>query len=143
MLTMLREVFAPPYVLSVWREIRNGRFSADAESLQTDCCSYDRSVSDIADLRPKCTDRSSIIGTTEGPATNAFHNLLGKSGSSGFNLDVLGRRTDVFLDRCLENPNEKAADVMRAVTSELPTEVAPWSTFVVLQCPVLARSDKH
>ncbi len=45
--------------------------------------------------------------------------LLGKSGSSNFNLDVLARRTDAILDQCLEKPNDKAIDVMCAVTSEI------------------------
>jgi hypothetical protein len=29
------------------------------------------------------------------------------------------KKADAFLDRCLENPNEKAVDVMRAVTLEI------------------------
>jgi hypothetical protein len=63
-------------------------------------------------MRESGADRDSAITFLHG-----F--LLGKSGNSRFNLDVLARRTDAFLERCLENPNEKAVDVMRAVTSEI------------------------
>jgi len=43
--------------------------------------------------------------------------LLGKSGASTFNLETLAKQTDAFLDRCLENPNEKAVDAMVKVKS--------------------------
>ncbi len=43
--------------------------------------------------------------------------LLGKSGASSFNLETLTKQTDAFLDRCLENPNEKAVDAMVKVKS--------------------------
>jgi HdeA/HdeB family protein len=38
--------------------------------------------------------------------------LLGKSGKSTFNLDVLHKETADFIERCLDNPNGKAVDVM-------------------------------
>ena len=38
--------------------------------------------------------------------------MLGKSNTSSFNLDVLERQTDGFIERCLNNPNEKAVDAM-------------------------------
>jgi hypothetical protein len=41
--------------------------------------------------------------------------LLGKSGGSKFNLETLAKQTDAFVDRCLENPNEKALDTMLKV----------------------------
>jgi hypothetical protein len=41
--------------------------------------------------------------------------LLGKSGNAQFNLNDLLKQTDAFLDRCIENPNDKAIDVMTAV----------------------------
>jgi hypothetical protein len=41
--------------------------------------------------------------------------LLGKSGTSKFNLDALHRQTDAFIDRCLNNPGEKAVDAMQKV----------------------------
>ena len=38
--------------------------------------------------------------------------LLGKSGGSKFNVEVLERQTDAFIEECLDNPQSKAADVM-------------------------------
>jgi hypothetical protein len=43
--------------------------------------------------------------------------LLGKSGSSSFNLDALHKQTDAFIERCLDNPAEKAMDAMLKVKS--------------------------
>ena len=63
--------------------------------------------------------RRFVAGDGDSAITFLHGFLLGKSGNSKFNLDVLARRTDAFLDRCLENPNEKAVDVMRAVTLEI------------------------
>ena len=63
-------------------------------------------------MRESGADRDSAI-----TFLHAF--LLGKSGSSRFNLDVLQRRTDAFIDRCLEHPNEKAISVMLVVTTEI------------------------
>jgi HdeA/HdeB family protein len=41
--------------------------------------------------------------------------LLGKSGSSKFNLDVLRRESDDIIERCLDNPVEKAVDAAAKV----------------------------
>ena len=41
--------------------------------------------------------------------------LLGKSGSSKFDVEVLLKQTDAFIDRCLSNPDEKASDAMLKV----------------------------
>jgi len=41
--------------------------------------------------------------------------LLGKSGGSKFNIGILTKQTDDFVDRCLDNPNEKAVNVMMKV----------------------------
>ena len=38
--------------------------------------------------------------------------LIGKSGTSKFNIEVLAKQTDAFIEQCLENPKEKAQDVM-------------------------------
>jgi len=38
--------------------------------------------------------------------------LLGKSGSSAFNLDTMAKQTDAFIENCLDNPNEKAVNIM-------------------------------
>ena len=41
--------------------------------------------------------------------------MLGKSGSTKFNLDVLHKQSDDFIERCLANPDEKAIDAMAKV----------------------------
>jgi hypothetical protein len=41
--------------------------------------------------------------------------LLGKSGSSRFNTERLRAETNAFIDRCLDNPNEKAEQAMIGV----------------------------
>lgn len=38
--------------------------------------------------------------------------LLGKSGGSKFNVEVLEKQTTAFIEECLDNPQNKAADVM-------------------------------
>ena len=41
--------------------------------------------------------------------------LLGKSGSTTFDPETLAKQTDAFIERCLDNPSEKALDAMMAV----------------------------
>src|SRR4026207_1128590 len=41
--------------------------------------------------------------------------MLGKSGSAKFNLDVLHKQSDDFIERCLTNPDEKAMDAMAKI----------------------------
>jgi hypothetical protein len=41
--------------------------------------------------------------------------LLGKSGSSKFNLDVLHKQSHDFIERCLDNLSERALDTMSKV----------------------------
>jgi hypothetical protein len=41
--------------------------------------------------------------------------MLGKSGSTKFNLDVLHKQSDDFIERCLTNPDEKAMDAMAKI----------------------------
>jgi len=41
--------------------------------------------------------------------------LLGKSGASKFNIGILTKQTDDFVDRCLDSPSAKAVDVMTKV----------------------------
>jgi hypothetical protein len=43
--------------------------------------------------------------------------LLGKSGSSTFDTDTLHKQTGDFIERCLDNPGEKAVDVMAKIKS--------------------------
>ena len=41
--------------------------------------------------------------------------LLGKSGRSTFNLDELHKQTSAFIERCLDNPAERAVDAMAKI----------------------------
>ena len=41
--------------------------------------------------------------------------LLGKSGTSNFNVEVLRKQSDQFIEMCLEKTGDKAVDVMSAV----------------------------
>jgi len=41
--------------------------------------------------------------------------LIGKSGSATFDRAALHRQTKKFIERCLDNPREKAVDVMAKV----------------------------
>jgi len=41
--------------------------------------------------------------------------MLGKSGESKFNIAALEKQTDAFIERCLDNPQEKAEDAMAKV----------------------------
>jgi HdeA/HdeB family protein len=41
--------------------------------------------------------------------------LLGKSGRSTFNIDELHKQTSAFIERCLDNPGERAIDVMSKI----------------------------
>ena len=43
--------------------------------------------------------------------------LLGKSGSSKFNVYTLRQQSDAFIERCLDNPGEKAVDAAAKVRS--------------------------
>ena len=38
--------------------------------------------------------------------------LLGKSGGTKFNIDVLHKQSDEFIERCLANSDEKAMEAM-------------------------------
>jgi hypothetical protein len=41
--------------------------------------------------------------------------LLGKSGGSTFDLDILHKQTSDFIEHCLDNPTERALDAMSKV----------------------------
>jgi hypothetical protein len=38
--------------------------------------------------------------------------LLGKSGGSKFNVEILEEQTNAFIEECLDNPQSKAVDVL-------------------------------
>ena len=63
-----------------------------------------------------CKDILRESGSNREVAIAFLHGfLLGKSGASKFNIGILTKQTDDFVDRCLDNPNEKAVDVMTKV----------------------------
>ena len=41
--------------------------------------------------------------------------LLGKSGTSTFDLDTMHKQTSAFIEHCLDNPAERAVDAMSKV----------------------------
>jgi HdeA/HdeB family protein len=62
-----------------------------------------------------CKDVMRESGNNRDVAIAFLHGfLLGKANTSNFNLEVLERQTDSFIERCLSNPNEKAVDAMVA-----------------------------
>ena len=65
-----------------------------------------------------CKDILRESGSNRDVAIAFLHGfLLGKSGTTKFNLETLKKQTDGFLDRCLESPHDKAVDVMMKVKS--------------------------
>ncbi len=65
-----------------------------------------------------CKDILRESGSNRDVAIAFLHGfLLGKSGATKFNLETLKKQTDAFLDRCLENPHDKAVDAMMKVKS--------------------------
>ncbi len=63
-----------------------------------------------------CKDVMRDSGANRDVAIAFLHGyLLGKSGVSKFNLDRLRTQTDAFIDRCLDNPTEKAEQAMSTV----------------------------
>ena len=63
-----------------------------------------------------CKDVMRESGANRDVAIAFLHGyILGKSGSSKFDLDVLHKQTDDFIERCLDNPAQKAVDVMAKI----------------------------
>lgn len=64
----------------------------------------------------RCRDVMRESGSNRDIAIAFLHGfLIGKSGSAKFNVDTLRKQTDTFMDRCLDNPNERAVDAMMNV----------------------------
>jgi hypothetical protein len=58
-----------------------------------------------------CKDVMRESGPNRDVAIAFLHGyLLGKSGSSKFNVDALRQQSDAFIERCLDNPAERAVD---------------------------------
>lgn len=65
-----------------------------------------------------CKDILRESGSNRDVAIAFLHGfLLGKSGATTFNLETLKKQTDAFLERCLDNPHDKAVDTMMKVKS--------------------------
>ena len=63
-----------------------------------------------------CKDVVRESGVDRDVAVAFLHGfLLGKSGSAKFNLDVLHKQSNAFIERCLDNPGERALDAMSKV----------------------------
>jgi hypothetical protein len=82
-----------------------GAVAAEAQS-QANRTVEQYSCKDV--MRESGVDRDVAIAFLQGY-------LLGRSNESGFNVDVMEKQTDAFIDRCLDNPNEKAVEAMRNV----------------------------
>ena len=65
-----------------------------------------------------CKDVMRENGANRDVAIAFLHGyLLGKSGISKFNLDTLHKQTNEFIERCLDNPGDKAVEVMSRIKS--------------------------
>lgn len=77
------------------------------------------SAQDVADRTVEqytCKDILRENGSNRDVAIAFLHGyLVGKSGSSKFNIGVLTKQTDAFIDQCLDNPAAKAVDVMTKI----------------------------
>lgn len=63
-----------------------------------------------------CKDVMLFSGKDRDVAIAVLHGfILGKSGSTTFNTDVLAAGTDKFMDFCLDNPTKKALESMEHV----------------------------
>lgn len=63
-----------------------------------------------------CKDIMREQGSNRDVAIAFLHGfLLGKSGTSIFKLDVLHKRTAELIDLCLDNPAEKAVEVLSKI----------------------------
>ena len=60
-----------------------------------------------------CKDIMRESGANRDVAIAFLHGyLLGKSGGSKFNVEALEKQTSAFIEQCLDNPKDNAADVM-------------------------------
>jgi hypothetical protein len=63
-----------------------------------------------------CKDIMRESGANRDVAVAFLHGfLLGKSGSTNFNVDALHKHSADFIEHCLDNPGEKAIDAMSKV----------------------------
>jgi hypothetical protein len=63
-----------------------------------------------------CKDIMRESGRNRDVAIAFLHGyLVGKSGTSKFNVETLHKQTDSFIEQCLDNPNAKAEDIMMKI----------------------------
>jgi hypothetical protein len=63
-----------------------------------------------------CKDVMRESGANRDVAIAFLHGyLLGRSGSTKFDLEALHKQTDNFIEQCLDNPTQKAIDVMAKI----------------------------
>lgn len=83
-------------------------FSAEMSMAQD---SGDRAVDQFI-----CKDITRRSGPSREVAIAFVHGyLLGKSGETKFNVIKLAKQTNRFIERCLDNPNEKVIDAISKV----------------------------
>ena len=74
---------------------------------------FSQSSSEREIERFTCKDVMREPNTSREVAIAFLHGyLLGKSGASRFDVDLLKAQTDSFVEQCLDHPGEKAVDVM-------------------------------
>jgi hypothetical protein len=74
---------------------------------------FSQSPSEREIERFTCKDVMREPNTSREVAIAFLHGyLLGKSGASRFDVDLLKAQTDSFVEQCLDHPGEKAVDVM-------------------------------
>jgi hypothetical protein len=63
-----------------------------------------------------CKDVMRESGADRDVAIAFLHGfILGKSGNSRFDLDLLHKQSSAFIEHCLDNPGERALDAMTKI----------------------------
>ncbi len=71
---------------------------------------------DRAIAQYSCKDVMRESGGNRDVAVAFLHGfILGKSGGTAFNIEILRKQTDAFIERCLDNPGMKAVDAMTEI----------------------------
>jgi HPt (histidine-containing phosphotransfer) domain-containing protein len=92
--------------------VLSGACASSGASAQTQ---VDRTVEQYA-----CKDIIREEGENRAIAIAFLHGyLVGKSGSSKFNVEAMEKQTDAFIEQCLDNPQARAQDVMLKVKNEV------------------------
>lgn len=72
----------------------------------------------LKDLKSySCKDIMRLSGEDRDLAIGVLHAyLLGKKGTTQFDVQTLAESTDKFIEHCLDNPNDKALESMETLT---------------------------